>query len=388
MERTCRYIDDYHLEVGSNLYHICEFAERMEQNGNTVIPLRSSLPEQCYVFVQTENCAGIVKKGESGFYRTDIQGGKPSETNALVNEMNKKLGLSKEVIDEAAKLISEENTRFEDVVDTLQKTRLEMEKEKEKTAEMQNEIDEIKKKAENELSLAKQKGETQILMAQNEAKRILENAKRAAASLMMELDRLKREQSNEKNASEMARKAKAALKQHLNTIDDMTYEKNDFDGDDDDYVLPRPLKTGDNVFVKTLGTEAEVVSLDKNGNAEVKAGVMKMKVKASELRLLAPKKKPKKQSLYRSVKEKSLPSGKSSVDLRGESVEEAIADLDMFIDGVLRSGLNELTIIHGKGTGTLRRAIQQHLKDHPNIKSYRTGVYGEGEEGVTIAELK
>ena len=80
---------------GGNLYHICEFAERMEQNGNTVIPLRSSLPEQCYVFVQTENCVGIVKKGESGFYRTDIQGGKPSETNALVNEMNEKLGLSK-----------------------------------------------------------------------------------------------------------------------------------------------------------------------------------------------------------------------------------------------------------------------------------------------------
>lgn len=312
--------------------------------------------------------------------------GIPGRSNAFA--ISQKLGLSKEVIDEAAKLISEENTRFEDVVDTLQKTRLEMEKEKEKTAEMQNEIDEIKKKAENELSLAKQKGEMQILMAQNEAKRILENAKRAAASLMMELDRLKREQSNEKNASEMARKAKAALKQHLNTIDDMTYEKNDFDGDDDDYILPRPLKTGDNVFVKTLGTEAEVVSLDKNGNAEVKAGVMKMKVKVSELRLLAPKKKPKKQSLYRSVKEKSLPSGKSSVDLRGESVEEAIADLDMFIDGVLRSGLNELTIIHGKGTGTLRRAIQQHLKDHPNIKSYRTGVYGEGEEGVTIAELK
>ena len=93
--RNCRYIDDYHVEIGSNLYHICEFAERMEQNGNTVIPLRSSLPEQCYVFVQTENCVGIVKKGESGFYRTDIQGGKPSETNALVNEMNEKLGLSK-----------------------------------------------------------------------------------------------------------------------------------------------------------------------------------------------------------------------------------------------------------------------------------------------------
>ena len=96
LDRPCRYIDDYHLEVGSNLFHICEFAERMEQNGNTVIPLRSSLPEQCYVFVQTENCVGIVKKGESGFFRTDIQGGKPSETNALVNEMNEKLGLTKD----------------------------------------------------------------------------------------------------------------------------------------------------------------------------------------------------------------------------------------------------------------------------------------------------
>ena len=312
--------------------------------------------------------------------------GIPGRSNAFA--ISKKLGLSDEVIDEATKLISEENTRFEDVVDTLQKTRLEMEKEKEKTAEMQDEIDEIKRKAESELSLAKQKGEKEVLMAQNEAKRILENAKRAAASLMMEIDRLKREQSKEKNASEMARKAKAALKQHLNTIDDMTYEKNDFDGDDGDYVLPRPLKQGDNVFVKTLGTEGEVISLDKSGNAEVKVGIMKMKVKIADLRLLSAKKKPKQQSLYRSVKEKSLPSGKSSVDLRGESVEEAIADLDMFIDGVLRSGLNELTIIHGKGTGTLRRAIQQHLKDHPNIKSYRTGVYGEGEEGVTIAELK
>lgn len=95
LDRTCRYINENYLEVVSNLYHICEFAERMEQNGNTVIPLRSSLPEQCYVFVQTENCVGIVKKGESGFYRTDIQGGKPSETNALVNEMNEKLGLTK-----------------------------------------------------------------------------------------------------------------------------------------------------------------------------------------------------------------------------------------------------------------------------------------------------
>ena len=93
LDRECRYIDEYHLEVGNNLYHICEFAERMEQAGNTVIPLRSSLPEQCYVYVQTENEIGIVKKGENGYYKTDIEGGKPSERKALADEYNCNCGL-------------------------------------------------------------------------------------------------------------------------------------------------------------------------------------------------------------------------------------------------------------------------------------------------------
>ena len=94
-DRVCRYIDDYHVEVGSNLYHICEFAERMQQSEATVIPLRSSLPKECYVFVQTSNKVGIVKRGEQGFYPTDIIGGKPSETKALVEESNHKLGVTK-----------------------------------------------------------------------------------------------------------------------------------------------------------------------------------------------------------------------------------------------------------------------------------------------------
>lgn len=95
LDRICRYIDDCHVEVGDYLYHICEFAERMEQNGNTVIPLRSSLPEQCYVFVQTENRIGIVKKGESGYYSTEIESGTPIETKKLVDEMNERLNVSK-----------------------------------------------------------------------------------------------------------------------------------------------------------------------------------------------------------------------------------------------------------------------------------------------------
>ena len=94
-DRVCRYIDDYHVEVGNNLYHICEFAERTQQSETTVIPLRSSLPKQCYVFVQTSNKVGIVRRGEQGFYPTDIIGGKPSETKGLVEESNRKLGVTK-----------------------------------------------------------------------------------------------------------------------------------------------------------------------------------------------------------------------------------------------------------------------------------------------------
>lgn len=92
---TCRYIDDYHLEVGKNLYHICQFAELMERNGNEVIPLRSSLPEQCYIYLPTTNEIGIVKKGESGYYRTDLVNGEPDAMRELAESMNKKLGVAK-----------------------------------------------------------------------------------------------------------------------------------------------------------------------------------------------------------------------------------------------------------------------------------------------------
>ena len=94
-DRTCRYIDDYHLEVGSSTFHICEFAERMEQNGSTVIPLRGSLPEQCYIYLPTTREIGIVKKGESGYYRTDLANGEPDAMKELVDSMNRKLGVTK-----------------------------------------------------------------------------------------------------------------------------------------------------------------------------------------------------------------------------------------------------------------------------------------------------
>ncbi|MEG1835108.1 MAG: endonuclease MutS2 [Oscillospiraceae bacterium] len=312
--------------------------------------------------------------------------GIPGRSNAFA--ISEKLGLSAAVIVNAQKFISAESTRFEDVVETLENTRRQMENEKDKTQQMQDEIDEIKKSAEKKLEDATKKAEKEIELAKGEAGRIVENAKRAANSLLLEIDMLKKEQTKEKNIAEMARKAKAAMKQHLNDIDDLTADNlNNFD--DENYVLPRELKLGDTVFVKGLGTNATIISLaDNKGNIEVQAGIMKMKVQKSDLRLIGEKKTKDTKIYGRTVKSELLKTAHTSVDLRGLKTEEAIWKLDLFIDSVLRTGLNEITIVHGKGTGVLRKGIQTHLKKHPNIKTFRTGVYGEGEEGVTIAELK
>lgn len=314
--------------------------------------------------------------------------GIPGRSNAFA--ISARLNLDKKIIENAQELISAENSRFEDVVDTLEKTRIQMEEEKSKTLELQAQIDEIKKSAERKLEEATQKGEKEIEKAKNEANRIVENARRAANSLMMEIDMLKKEQAKEKNAAEMARKARAAMKSHLNDIDDITAD-NFYIDDDEDYELPRELKIGDRVRIVTLGTEGTVTALkDSKGNVEVQAGIMKTKVPEEELRLLGEKKKKAnsgKRNVH-SVADSTPKSAKTSVDLRGMDREEAIMELDRFIDSTLRLGLNEFTVIHGKGTGVLRKAVQAHLKKHPNIKSYRTGVYGEGEDGVTIAEFK
>ena len=313
--------------------------------------------------------------------------GIPGRSNAFA--ISARLNLPESIIDDAQNLISAENTRFEDVVDTLEKTRLQMEQERSKTAEMQAEIDRIKQSAEKNLEDAQKKSEKEIEMAKYEAKKIVENARRAANSLMLEIEMLKKEQQKEKNIAELARKARAAMRQKLDDIDDITSDEFTVD-DDEDYVLPRPLQKGDRVKVVSLGTEAEVLSV--NGNSvEVQAGIMKTKTDISDLRLLGEKKSNTQKNKPRTVRTKaeSVPqTAKTSVDLRGMDREEAIMELDRYIDSALRLGLNEFTVIHGKGTGVLRKAVQQHLKSHPNVKSHRLGVFGEGEDGVTIVELK
>ena len=313
--------------------------------------------------------------------------GMPGRSNALA--IAGRLGISEEITDFAKALISEEDTRFEDAVDTLETARKALEDDKEKLEEEKQNILHQKENAEKALAKAKEQSEKEIERAKKEAERIVENARRAGNSLLLEIEQLKKEQAKEKNLQEIARKAKQAMGRQLDKMDEIT---NGLQDDDDDYVLPRALAVGDRVFVKSLGGEAEIVSIDQKKNTvQVQSGMLKMKADVSDLRLIGAKKQPKKQQGgTRKVHTgaNATLSATSSIDLRGTTVEEAMLDLDKFIDGVLRTGLNEITIIHGKGTGTLRKGVHTYLRKHPNIRTFRVGTFGEGEEGVTIAELK
>lgn len=313
--------------------------------------------------------------------------GMPGRSNALA--IAGRLGIDESITDFAKALISEEDTKFEDAVDTLETARKALEDDRQKLEEEKQAILRQKENAEKALEKAKAQSEKEIDRAKHEAERIVENARRAGNSLLLEIEQLKKELAKKNNHQEIARKAKAAMGKQLDKMDEIT---NNLQADDGDYVLPRALKIGDRVFVKTLGGEAEIFSIDeKKQTVQVQSGMLKMKADISDLRLIGAKKQPKKTNYgSRTVHtgSKATSSATSSIDLRGTTVEEAILDLDKFIDGVLRTGLNEITIIHGKGTGALRKGIHIHLRKHPNIRTFRVGTFGEGEEGVTIAELK
>lgn len=312
--------------------------------------------------------------------------GMPGRSNALA--IAGRLGIDGDIIDFAKALISEEDTRFEDAVDTLENARKALEDDRERLEKEKEDILRQKENAEKLAEKAKAQSEKEIERAKREAERIVETARRAGNSLLLEIEQLKKEQAKGKNLQETARKAKAAMGRQMDKMDEIT---NGLQDDDGEYTLPRPLRVGDRVFVKSLGGEADVLTVDEKKNTvQIQSGLMKMKAELSDIRLIGAKKQTQTKKTYKTVHTgSSTPSASSSsIDLRGATVEEAMLDLDKFIDGVLRSGLNEITVIHGKGTGALRKGIHTYLRKHPNIRTFRVGTFGEGEEGVTIAELK
>lgn len=311
--------------------------------------------------------------------------GVPGRSNAFA--ISEKLGIEADVIERAKELVSTENVRFEDVVDTLEERRLEMEKEKNEAESLRQESESLKRKAEERLAEIEKLREKEIQRAKSEAMRLVESSRREANALIIEIEKLKKELKNQ-NSADKLNEMRSKLRKGLSGVDAAADPV--MDGTDDGYELSRPLQVGDTVRIAGMGSEGKVlVTPDKNGYVEIQTGAMKMRVKVSDLRLIEKKKEQKKDTFVKNNTESRMTAASDTrCDLRGMTVEEAIMTLDLFLDNMIMSGLSEVTIIHGKGTGALRAAVQQHLKKHPQVKTYRLGTFGEGENGVTIATLK
>ena len=304
--------------------------------------------------------------------------GVPGKSNAFA--ITRRLGLDGRIVDRAGELVSRENTAFEQVVGRLEESRRALEDQLEQAREEARKARESAKQSEEKLEEAERQAQKEMDRARQEAALIVQKTRQQADALLNELDELRRQKNKALSAEQKAR-LRAGMRDLEKASDPVRRRSND------GYVLPRELKVGDPVLIFDIDKEATVLEVPKDGQVLVQAGVIKTRVALSNLRLLT--KTQQKKQLGRTVtRSVSTQEASTSLDLRGQNVEEGLMEVDAFLDRASRMHLPQVIIIHGKGTGVLRAGVQKHLRKCPQVKSFRLGTYGEGESGVTIVELK
>ena len=303
--------------------------------------------------------------------------GAPGKSNAFL--ISQKLGVPEEIVKRAKALTSDDSKSFEAVIEKLEIARASMEKEKEEAFRLRKEFEEFKIKSENELREKLSRAEAESEEMRTKAQQIISGAKASAEFIFDKLDKIQKDTSN------YAQKKKD-IRENLSKADDIY---NPIEEIDENYVLPRDLVKGDTVILKNIGTEGVLLeNPDKNGNVLVKSGIAQTKTNIKNLILVAETKKqkqPKIQSKAKSVI--STGSFSISLDIRGKNVEEAWIDVDKYLDEAILYGVKSVTIVHGKGTGMLRKGLWEFFRKDRRIKKYRNGEYGEGDFGVTVVEL-
>lgn len=314
--------------------------------------------------------------------------GVPGKSNAFA--ITKKLGMDDYVIKRAEELVSTENRRFEQVIDQLEQSRKELEELKESVARSERNArlteDELKAKL-TELEAQKEK---ELENARQRAMSIIEQTRAQSNLLLNELEELKKAKDKEELRKGLA-DAKSKVGNRLNKMQDDANPV--IERKAEKYVPPRPFKQGDTVKLADTGREGRLLTLPNvKGECRVQVGSMAVKTNSGNLRLVEKAPQKKQQSSAGRIK-KSLTSNASrrggmELDIRGCEGYEGVMQMEMFLDGAILSGLNQVMIIHGKGTGALREAVHAALKRNPRVKSFRLGAYGEGEAGVTVVELQ
>ena len=310
--------------------------------------------------------------------------GIPGKSNAFA--ISQRLGLAAEVIENAKAQMDSESIRFEDVLTQLEEKRQSLEKDKDEAERLRAQRETDAKRARefrDQMERAKENARTR---GETEARRIIREARAQADAIFEELNQLRREQERAANWQNV-NDARAAIRAKLNQVEDELH----FIEEKEPIPAPsRPIQVGDLVELGGTRTKATVTAV--NGDKlQLAAGNMKLTVKSDEVRLIEEVEKQEKK-VTRHVATNLRSSGgraaSTELDIRGMMTDEAEVVVDQFIDHAAMNKLNFITIIHGKGTGALRKAVQQQLKLHPLVKSFRLGRYGEGEDGVTVAELK
>ncbi len=307
--------------------------------------------------------------------------GVPGRSNAFA--ISRALGLPEEVLQRAGALVSRDDRRMEQVVVTIDERRRELEQSLEEAQASRDEAKRAEKDAERRLAEMEKAREKLLQDAENEARAITERARAQASTLQNELERLRRQSKEGDHAADSARRE---LRARLDALDAAASPVRA-----EEPIVPAPsapIAVGDDVRILSIDKTATVLSLSQDGKqAEVLAGIIRTRVPVSDLRRVENPKKPA-GGVRQKTASRAERSAETEVDLRGMASDEAVLTLDRFIDNAVMAGLSQIRIIHGKGTGVLRSTVSQHLRRHPSVKSFRLGTYGEGENGVTIAELR
>ena len=310
--------------------------------------------------------------------------GIPGKSNAFA--ISKRLGLSDEIIEDAKNRVSTESASFEATIEKLEQTRLLLEKDRNEAALKLREAQENAKKAaflKAELEVRLDKAD---LKSRREAERIIADARATAEQVFAELDEMRKAADKDQDAQRV-NEARAQLRRQLN-LSEQALQKELMD-DEADKVSARPVMAGDVVKIKSMCVKATVISKSPDGVLSLRAGIMNVSAKEDEVLLLEGEKAPEtKSSAARSSSQLRNVSVASEIDLRGMETIEGVLAAERYIDSAVMGKLKTVTIIHGKGTGALRAAVQQMLKKNKSVKSFRLGRFGEGEAGVTVVELK
>jgi len=310
--------------------------------------------------------------------------GVPGKSNAFA--ISKRLGLSDGIIDRARELIDGENTRFEDVITSLEEHRAKAQQELDEATEAKAQSLAQKQEAEKERSRIKAQREKMLNDARRDAKKIYEQAKKEADEIVKKMQKLLDESASGNRAA--IEEGRRELKKGLDRAEGKLSE-DVFKNKSKKRLDPKKITLGQAVEVTTMNSTGNVLTLpDKKGDLTVQVGILKIKTNVNALAPAAEEKKKKEAHTYISNESRMYSEVKMELDLRGETVDDALLLVDKYLDDAALSHFESVTIIHGKGTGALRSAITDMLRHHPHARSFRPGRYGEGEAGVTVVKIK